>query len=133
MSHNILLIEPDQILAKTYFQSIEKLGFKVTHTTGAQSAIYSMDQQTPDLVILEMQLIKHSGVEFLYEMRSYKEWQKIPVLLHSFIPVQKIHKLQDSLSQLSVSGYLYKPQTSLSQLNNMILSLVSVKELNYKV
>src|SRR5665213_2102299 len=82
----ILLIEPDRRLAETYAKALVAAGHKVTARAGAQSAITAADGAKPDLVILELQLIEHSGVEFLYEFRSYPEWQDIPVLIHSGVP-----------------------------------------------
>jgi len=122
--NSVLLIEPDHVLAKIYKQAIEADGTSaVTTVSSAQSAIMAADQQKPDLVILELQLIEHSGVEFLYEFRSYTEWQTIPILVQTLVPFGEFrdnwHLLQD---ELGVSAYLYKPHTSLRQL------LTSVKE-----
>jgi two-component system phosphate regulon response regulator PhoB len=71
---NILLIEPDRLLAEIYQRALSSEGHNVVVCAGAQSAILSADQSTPDLVILELQLVEHSGIEFLYEFRSYSEW-----------------------------------------------------------
>lgn len=120
----ILLVEPDYVLAKIYKQAIEADAMSVVTTvSGAQAAVIAADQQKPDLVILELQLIEHSGMEFLYEFRSYPEWQAIPIILQTIVPFGEFHDnwhlLQD---ELGISAYLYKPHTSLHQL------LSSVKE-----
>ncbi len=64
----ILLIEPDRLLAETYAQSLTGGGHRVVACAGAQAAIHAADQDCPDIVILELQLVEHSGVEFLYEL-----------------------------------------------------------------
>lgn len=113
----ILLIEPDRLLAETYLQSLQMAGHIVTACAGAQTAILAADQTHPDLVILELQLVKHSGVEFLYEFRSYPDWQAIPVIVHSYIPPGEFAASQQVLrEELGVVAYLYKPQVSLKQL-----------------
>ncbi len=92
----ILLIEPDKILSENYELSLKQHDYQVEIVRYAQSAIYAVDNQTPDLIILEIQLAIHSGIEFLYELRSYNEWQSIPVLVSSVV----------SRSEFSDSGYI---------------------------
>lgn len=114
---NILLIEPDRLLAKTYAQALTAAGHTVIARAAAQSAIFAADQVPPDLVILELQLIEHSGIEFLYEFRSYAEWQTIPVIVVSHVPPAEFNASRELLKRdLGVLSYYYKPHTSLRQL-----------------
>ena len=120
--NRVLLIEPDHILAETYKQAIEseKLA-RVEVVNGAQAAIMAADAHKPDLVILELQLIEHSGVEFLYEFRSYPEWQSVPVIVQTIVPFSEFHDNMQLLEEeLGVRMYLYKPHTSLHQLLSCI-------------
>lgn len=92
-------------------------GHAVTVCASAQSAIFAADDETPDVVVLELQLIEHSGIEFLYEFRSYPEWQAIPALVLSHVPPAEFSTSRQVLSgELGVRGYHYKPQTSLQVL-----------------
>lgn len=113
----ILLIEPDHILANLYSQGLESAGHTVVKAVSAQSAIHAADKIKPDVVILELQLIDHSGIEFMYEFRSYPEWREIPVLVLSGIPPTEFSGSHDLLiNELGVQSYHYKPQTSISDL-----------------
>jgi DNA-binding response OmpR family regulator len=113
----ILLVEPDRPLAKTYASALQSAGHAPGVSGGAQAAILAADHIKPDLVILELQLVEHSGIEFLYEFRSYDDWQATPVIIHSHVPQNEFAGSLDVLkSQLGVSVYLYKPQTSLKDL-----------------
>jgi DNA-binding response OmpR family regulator len=113
----ILLIEPDRLLTETYYQALVAAGHQVAACAGAQAAITAADQARPDLVILELQLIEHSGIEFLYEFRSYPEWQSIPVLIQTQVPPGEFADSWQLLRhELGINAYLYKPQTSLRQL-----------------
>ena len=126
MAH-ILHIEPDSLLADTYAVSLRSDGHSVETVTSAQAGIHAADQQTPELVLLELQLIEHSGVEFLYEFRSYPEWQSIPVIVLSNVPPAEFSGSQDLLMhELGVRAYQYKPQTSLRQLLTLIDELAVV-------
>jgi DNA-binding response OmpR family regulator len=82
----ILLLEPDQVLAEAYRQALQQQGHSVVLSTSAQTAVLVADDHRPDLVILELQLVEHSGIEFLYEFRSYADWQDIAVIIQSQVP-----------------------------------------------
>jgi DNA-binding response OmpR family regulator len=113
----ILLIEPDRLLAESYVQALQAAGHEVNAASGAQAAILAADAIHPDLVILELQLVEHSGIEFLYEFRSYTDWQNIPVLIQSHVPAAEFSDNRQLLKdELGVREYLYKPRTSLSRL-----------------
>lgn len=113
----ILLIEPDRLLAESYVQALQHAGHDVQAAGGAQAAVLSADAIPPDLVILELQLVEHSGIEFLYEFRSYPEWQKTPVLIQTNVPPSEFTDNWQLLQEeLGVRAYLYKPRTSLDRL-----------------
>lgn len=113
---NILLIEPDRLLAKTYSEAIGSAGHKVKVCANAQAAVRSADKMAPDLVVMELQLVGHSGWEFLYEFRSYTDWQKIPVIIHSLVPPGEFSTGLLMKKLLGISQYYYKPRTKLSNL-----------------
>lgn len=112
----ILLVEPDTLLARTYKKALEHAGYDVKTATGAQDAIHQVDEQSPDLVILELQMAAHNGVEFLYEFRSYPEWQSLPVIINSLVPPAEMDENTVFWDYLAISAYLYKPRASLSEL-----------------
>lgn len=124
----ILLLEPDRALARTYFEALTHDGHTVQVCTTAQNAIFCADEIKPDIVILELQLVAHSGIEFLYEFRSYPDWQDIPVIVATNVPASEFvgswKLLRDNLV---VSRYLYKPLTSLKNLLRTVNEFVPVR------
>lgn len=125
---NILLIEPDRRLAETYQKALEAASHAVTAVSGAQTAITAADTVKPDLVILELQLVGHSGIEFLYEFRSYLDWQAVPVIIQSQVPPGEFADSRQLLNQeLGVKAYLYKPHTTLRQLLAQVDEFTPVK------
>lgn len=125
----ILLIEPDRILAETYRQALSAAGHEVSVCASAQAGVRAADASKPDLVIVEIQLVEHSGIEFLYEFRSYPDWQYIPVLIQSQVPPSEFSDSLELLNnELNVVNYLYKPQTNLRKLIQTINELPSVSK-----
>lgn len=123
---HILLLEPNTLLAKTYTAALQHAGYSVAHATGAQMAVDAADRQHPNLVILELQLPSHSGLEFLHEFRSYAEWQEVPVIVHSMLPPAHTAGVAENLAgDLGVRIILYKPRTSLQQLLRAVRDAVA--------
>jgi len=115
--YTVLLIESNTLQAAIYTKALTHGGFKVIHVTGAQTAINAADQHIPDIVVLELQLPQHSGIEFLHEFRSYPEWQRIPVMMLTNVPMSSLESIEQPLRRdLGVTCMLYKPRTSLELL-----------------
>jgi DNA-binding response OmpR family regulator len=112
----ILLIEPDKHLAQTYQAILEGQGHTVNWAAYAQDAVELADMHAPDLVVLELQLAGHNGIEFLYEFRSYAEWSHVPVVLLTVVGPQALGVTDGMMRQLGIARCLYKPATTLRQL-----------------
>ncbi len=126
--NNLLLVEPDYILGNEYKTGLERAGWNVIIAKSAQSAITAADKVYPDIVILEIQLIEHSGIEFLYEFRSYPEWQQIPVIIQTQVPPSEFFESWDLLkNELGVVSYLYKPHVNLKKLISTANSYIAIK------
>lgn len=122
------MIEPDYIQAEIYRRALVASGHMVVPANTAQQAINQADMHPLDLVILELQLVEHSGIEFLYEFRSYDDWVNIPIIIYSQIPPKEFSASARILSQdIGVVKYLYKPQISLEQLISNITKLNASK------
>jgi DNA-binding response OmpR family regulator len=124
----ILLVEPDTKLANTYRTSLDAAGHTVLWKAHAQDAVYEADKFKPDMVLLELQLAAHNGIEFLYEFRSYVDWQKIPVVLLTMVQPHALQITPQNMEMLGIVRCLYKPATTLQQLRRAVneATLVSV-------
>lgn len=121
---NILLIEPDKKLGGTYKRALEQAGHTVKWAAHGQDAVHAADIARPDLIILELQLTAHNGIEFLYEFRSYSEWQGIEVILLTLVTPDSLQITQDIMDQLGIIRCLYKPATTLKQLVDAVQEAV---------
>jgi len=116
MSH-ILLIEPNTLLATVYTRALQHAGHSVARVTGAQAGIDAADRRRPDIVITELHLPQHSGIEFLHEFRSYAEWQQVPIVLNTALTGTQVAPVMQALHRdLGIREILYKPRTSLQDL-----------------
>ena len=110
----IYLLETDRQLgkaAKQYFA-----GHDLYYFADPQVAVVSADIHRPDVIIIDLFLAGRSGIEFLYELRSYPDWQNLPVLVTGHLPVEELVHYIDAFTDLRVHKYLPKQSTSLQDL-----------------
>jgi CheY-like chemotaxis protein len=110
----IFLLETDRQLGKAaqeYFA-----GHDLYYFADPQSAVTAADINKPDVVVLDLFLAGRSGIEFLYELRSYPDWQLLPVIATGHVSASEIEEFQESLNELRVHKYLPKHTTPLADL-----------------
>lgn len=104
------------MLASTTLSELETYGHEVRWARSAQTAVDAIDAQEPDVIILELQLGIHNGIELLYELRSYPEWHDIPAVLYTINRRATEANFTDTLEQLGVQAAYYKPTVTPKQL-----------------
>ena len=110
-SKPILLVEDDRIDAMTVKRALKDL--KVTNrliptVNGEEALEYLRGQgnQLPCIILLDLNMPKMNGIEFLQIVKEDEEWKKIPVVvLTTYGEEQDIIESFD----LSVVGYMVKP------------------------
>lgn len=108
------------MLAQTYRQYLEGKGYQVDVAGTAQKAIELIDAHASDAIVLELQLAGHNGIEFLHELRSYVEWQHIPVIVHTLLPVERLKKYQSNWQAFGISQLHSKSDTTLAELGKYV-------------
>jgi DNA-binding response OmpR family regulator len=120
----VLLLEADHILASNYCQFLASLGHEVIWEQEAQNAIEITDSLAPDVIIADLFLADRSGIEFLYELRSYPDWQSLPVIVFSNIKAQEVTACLKAFEYLNIAAYHYKATTSLSKLSKSLTNVL---------
>ncbi|OVE79262.1 hypothetical protein BVY00_00880 [bacterium G20] len=120
----ILFIEADRILGSNARAVLKRAGHGVDWHVDPQAAMDSADAVRPDIVILDLMLAGRSGVEFLYEFRSYPEWSDVPVIVYSNVPADEFNATYVGFNELDIAAYYYKPTSSIAELANSIEHLL---------
>jgi CheY-like chemotaxis protein len=116
-------VEPDKVLAETTLAELKATGHEVSWARNAQTAVDEIDTSEPDVIVLEIQLGLHNGIELLYEIRSYPEWQHIPVVIYTLNRRVLEPLFQEVIRQLGVQVVYYKPDVTPRQLCGKITQL----------
>ena len=77
----ILIVEDDNDLGSLYRTTLMRLGFQVAFVRDGIDALRYLDQNTPDLVILDLGLPKLRGEAMRDEVRAHAETRDIPIVI----------------------------------------------------
>jgi DNA-binding response OmpR family regulator len=114
---HILLVEDDLWLSQLYADTLLAEGYLVTPALDADSALETLDSKDGfDLIILDMFLPGHNGIEFLHEVASYSDTNILPVIVLSSVTSQDLSMDAERWRHYGVRDYLYKPETKPKQL-----------------
>ena len=107
----VLLVEDDSIDAITVKRALHDLGVQtlLVHSTNGEEALqYLRDDanEKPCIILLDLNMPKMSGIEFLRIVKSDEYLKAIPVIV--LTTSKKDHDVIDSFEQ-SVAGYMIKP------------------------
>ncbi len=104
---HVLLVEDDEDMVTLLRFLLEREGHKVSHVSDGSQAKELIGQiAPPQLVLLDVMLPYHNGVEILKHMRSNTAWSKVPIImLTSLSAEQNIIAMLDD----GANDYIVKP------------------------
>lgn len=82
----ILLVEDEEDIAFLLRFLLERNGYQVEHAEEGKQALERIahgtsGSQVPDLVLLDMMLPYHDGLEILARLRAQPAWEAVPVVM----------------------------------------------------
>ena len=112
-----LLIVDDEIdireFAKRFFV---KRGIDVFTASGGAEALQMIDENRPDLVLLDIQMEEIDGIEVLRKLRDHQNGIKVIMVTGAEDPA-----VINEANRLGVRGYIHKPLV-LEELEKIVLS-----------
>ena len=81
MTPYILVVEDEDSLATLLSYNLEKEGYRVGLAGDGEEALLQIDEQLPDLVVLDWMLPKVSGVEVCRRLRTRAETRNLPIIM----------------------------------------------------
>jgi CheY-like chemotaxis protein len=107
----ILLVEDDSVDAMTVKRAMRDLqvNHSVIHSVNGEEAmkyLTSPDTEKPFIILLDLNMPKMNGIEFLKVMKTHPELKTIPVIV--LTTSKERRDVLDSF-ELGASGYMVKP------------------------
>ena len=119
---DVLIVDSNQLFAQTLQAGLEQAEARVRLATDAQMAVDELDQRRADIIISELLLNQNNGFTLLQHLRSYSDWQKIPVIVLTQMSLGRVNLTQEQWQQYGVIKCLNKSNLDLVQLRQVIAS-----------
>ena len=81
MTPYVLVVEDEDALATLLDYNLGKEGFRVERAADGEEALLKIEEESPDLIILDWMLPKVSGVEVCRQIRARPETRRAPVIM----------------------------------------------------
>jgi len=114
----ILLVDDDPLIVRMYERKLVKEGFAVALAPNGEEGLKAIENDRPDLVLLDVLMPKMNGWEMLKKLKGDPKAADIPVITLTSLGdrPEDIQKFKD----LGVKEYLVKSQVELKDLVAMI-------------
>lgn len=114
MEHRVLLVEDEQNIVEAMRFLLSREGWRVeTHSDGA-TALDTIRDSEPDLVVLDYMLPGRSGLEILSDLRALPEFSELPVLM---LTARGQARDRAQAEKAGVSRFMTKPFSNTEVLN----------------
>src|ERR1044071_5690585 len=102
----ILIVEDKENSRELLRRVLERLGHLVVEAGNGEEALHRVQEQTPDLILLDLQIPARNGYDVLKEVRRDVRSSKVPV-----VPLTASAMLGEREKALAAgfNGYLAKP------------------------
>lgn len=77
----VLVVEDEDALATLLHYNLDKEGYRVSLASDGEEALMQVDEQMPDLIVLDWMLPKVSGIEVCRRLRNRAETRNIPIIM----------------------------------------------------
>jgi two-component system, chemotaxis family, chemotaxis protein CheY len=121
MTRNILAVDDSPSVRKLVEFTLKRGGFLVTTAQDGQEALEIIVRERFDAVILDVNMPRLDGFEFLKRIKANESLSGIPVVM---LTTEGHDMDKEQASKLGATGYLVKPfkPTALLELMNEVLT-----------
>lgn len=120
--YTILLVDDEPDIRMVYCELLKKEGYNVITAENAEEALYKINSEKIDLVILDIKMRGKSGLEVLENLEKEKKKKEIPVILFT-----AYSSYQDEYKAWFADAYVVKSGDP-TELKNEIKRLLKLKE-----
>lgn len=79
----VLIVEDEPAQREVLAYNLEAEGYRVTKAENGEEALISVDEDTPDLIVLDWMLPSVSGIEICRQLKTRSETRGLPIIMLS--------------------------------------------------
>lgn len=122
ISPKLVIVEDNQALAEIYKIRMEILGYKCFVAYDGLTALAMIEQEKPNLVLLDLMVPRVAGDEILRRMRAAEWGKNIKVLIISNLNEQDAPA---GLREQGIEGYVVKANLVEDDLDQMVRKILT--------
>ncbi len=117
----ILVVDDNSDVCKPLAKLLKHLGYQGECAFSGEDALRFVDQQCPDLIILDVMMPGMDGLEVLRRLKSKEETRQVPVVMFSAVadPDYRAHVINKG-----ASDYWIKAAVNFDELHGRIEKLI---------
>ncbi len=102
MAKTIMIVDDDQVFHDLYTEMLEDTDYRLIHAYDGDEALLKLEDEKPDLFILDMLMDMMTGDTVFLYLKSMPEYEKIPVIIISAQPKRSYKSLKDVDSNITI-------------------------------
>ncbi|MGL4209266.1 MAG: response regulator [Candidatus Adiutrix sp.] len=115
MAKKILIVDDEAHIRLLYTEELTEEGYEVITAEGGANLLGRIDEEKPDLVVLDIKMVDYNGLDLLQDIRN--KYYDLPVILCSAYDTFK-----DDMKSIAADHYVIK-SFDLAELKNKIAEL----------
>ena len=108
MKKRILAVDDNPMMRQVYERVVSDAGYDVTVVRDGIEALRTLEAETPDLILLDIDMPNLSGWEVLEIVRKDRRWEETPIIMVSALP-EPVHG--GRAASLEYNCYVTKKKT----------------------
>src|SRR5436305_8939964 len=89
LAAKILVADDDQSLVRTLTWIVKENGYEVVTVPGGEGLMGKLEEERPNLLLLDIMMPKVDGLQLLARMKSDERFRDVPVLMISSMPPEE--------------------------------------------
>jgi len=123
----VLLVEDDPMVVRMYERKLKKDGFKVALAYNGEKGLAALQQDRPDIVLLDIMMPKVSGLDMLKAVKADPQYKDLPIVMLTNLGDRA--EDVDRCKAMGAEDYWVKANMTLEQIIEGIKKILS-KHLN---
>jgi DNA-binding response OmpR family regulator len=107
MAKKILIIDDEPDIMEVATARLRHAGYEIIEAVDAESGLLLLQNNTPDLILLDLLLPKMQGDELCKKLKSDDRYKNIPVILFTASAIRP--RLPVELKKMGADGCIVKP------------------------
>jgi CheY-like chemotaxis protein len=107
MAKTILVVDDEPDILDLATVRLKKLGYEIVEAVDAEEAVAFLQNNTPDLILLDLLLPKMQGDELCKKLKSDCKYKNIPVILFTASAIRT--GLPEKIKEIGADDCIMKP------------------------